>query len=312
MSLPALLLAAPLLALGFLCAFAHAAAAHPLPLWRVGDGHGHRMYLAGSMHALKEKDYPLPAPFTKAFDHSRRLVEEIDLNALKPKKVQATIKRLGSLPADKTLAAVMGTSWGLAQALAKKSDLELAPYQQLKPWLAAVQIAGVNFIRKGYLPTLGLDQHFSKLAGKRGMPITGLETVSEQMGFLNAMPQALQRRFLLQTLEKTPNGGHELARLHTAWQQGNTVALTAIARKDFAGYPNLRRRLLVARNRRWLPTLERCLTENRGCFVVVGTEHMAGPAGLPALLEKAGYRVTQLHAPRKGAAAPASAAPAGT
>ncbi|MGH8162238.1 MAG: TraB/GumN family protein [Gammaproteobacteria bacterium] len=303
----------PLLVLAWVlgCGAAQAAATHPLPLWRVTDAHGHTLYLAGSMHALKADDYPLPTPFTTAFGHSRRLVEEINLAALKPEKVQETIKQLGDLPAGKTLAAVMGTSWTRAQALAQKSDIKLGPYQGLKPWLAAVQITGLDFIRKGYVPTLGMDQHFAELAKQRGMPVTGLETFSEQMGFFNAMPHALQRRFLLQTLEKMPQGDRELARLHTAWRHGDTAELAAIANKDFASYSRLRKRLLDQRNRRWLPTLERCLAANDGCFVVVGAEHMVGPTGLVALLEKDGERVVQLHTVGKATPIPTSAVPAG-
>ncbi|MGH8161260.1 MAG: TraB/GumN family protein [Gammaproteobacteria bacterium] len=284
------------LALAALGGPALAAAGHPLPLWRVTDGHGHVMYLAGSMHALTTKDYPLPADFTGAFKRSRRLVEELDLNTISPQMLLAAVHSYARLPAGKTLAAAMGTGWSRAQALAKKADINLELYQNYKPWFAAVRIGARRFVAAGYQPALGLDRHFANLAAERKMPVVGLETLDEQMGFLNAIEPVLQRRFLLQTLEQAPQVKSELAALHTAWRNGDTATLADIAKQDFEGYPGLRRELLDARNKRWLPTLERCLSEDRGCFVVVGMEHMIGPVGLLALLEQAGDHVTQLHA----------------
>src|SRR5690606_22766311 len=48
--------------------------------------------------------------------------------------------------------------------------------------------------------------------------------------------------------------------------------------------------LLAARNRKWLPRLERYLAA-RGAFVAVGVSHLAGEDGLPAMLARAGYAV---------------------
>ncbi len=299
--------APPILALvlAALCGSAFAAT-HPLPLWRVSGSHGHVLYLAGSMHALTAEDYPLPANFADAFEQSSRLVEELDLNAISRQMVLAAIQSYARLPAGKTLAAAMGTAWPQAQSLAGEADVDLGRYRDYKPWFAAVRITAKGFNTAGYRPGLGLDRHFASLAAERKIPVVGLETLDEQMGFLDDIEPALQRRFLLQTLEEIPRLKAELATMHQAWRNGDTATLAAITRRDFKGYPGLRRELLDARNRRWLPALERCLAENRGCFVVVGMEHMIGPAGLLALLEKAGDRITQLHAPLS-APAPATA-----
>ena len=65
-------------------------------------------------------------------------------------------------------------------------------------------------------------------------------------------------------------------------------ALTA-----FQQSPELYQRLLSERNQNWMPHVERCLTDNAGCFVVVGAAHLVGQDGLPVLLRKKGYKVTQ-------------------
>jgi uncharacterized protein YbaP (TraB family) len=57
--------------------------------------------------------------------------------------------------------------------------------------------------------------------------------------------------------------------------------------------PELYQRLLVERNNNWMPQVESCIKQNAGCFIVVGAAHLIGPDGLPSLLQKKGYKVTQ-------------------
>jgi len=50
--------------------------------------------------------------------------------------------------------------------------------------------------------------------------------------------------------------------------------------------------LLVGRNRRWVPQIEDCLSQQK-CFVVVGAAHLVGSDGLVAMLRAKGYTVKQ-------------------
>lgn len=285
-----------LLALSCLSAFAGDVSPGPaLPLWRASAGAGHVLYLAGSMHALTAADYPLPPALLRAFQASGRLIEELDLAKIKPAEAAAAALRLGTL-AHGTLADAMGGDWRAAKTLAAKAGIDLGRYASLKPWLAGVEITDVLLVRAGYEPTLGLDIHFAHLAAKRGMPVTGLETMQQQFELLDGLAPVLQRHFLLQTLREAPRAATELAALHAAWRSGDVAALAAIERRDFKGFPGLRRRLLDQRNRNWLPRLRGCLASTDTCFVVVGVEHMVGRDGLLALLRGAGYQVVQLRA----------------
>jgi uncharacterized protein len=276
------------------------AAARNLPLWRVSDASGHVLYLVGSMHALKPGDYPLPAAITTAFAHSDLLVEEIDLNSISHGDVMKTVAAIGMLPPGQTLAQAMGADWQQALSLAKTAGINLDIYARSKPWFAAVLIGDQLSVSAGYDTRLGLDMHFAALASGNGMPVEGLETLQRQLQLLDEIPDGLQRKFLLQTLSEAREAGEELNRLHTAWRDGDLRAIDAIAEKDFAGYPELRKTLLTARNRRWLPALKGCLTSGKTCFVVVGAEHMAGSGGLPALLQASGDRVRQVESTSSG------------
>lgn len=283
------------LTLGFAGTSAFAADSHPLPLWRVSGTQGHTLYLVGSMHMLKQDDYPLPGAFERAFKRSERLIEELNLNAISPVKAQKAVVKLARLPEGKTLADVMGDDWNKAQKLADRAGINLSPYEQYKPWYAALRIAALGFIKAGYNPMLGLDYHFANQAAARKMPVKGLETFEEQLNFFNELKPSTQRHYLLQLLEQLPESRDDLAKLHAAWQVGDIEQMNATAQKDFSKYPAMLHELIYQRNKRWMPTLEKCLTQNRHCFVVVGAEHMAGKKGIIALLEGDGYKVRQLH-----------------
>ena len=78
-----------------------------------------------------------------------------------------------------------------------------------------------------------------------------------------------------------------------AWRSGDIGTMEKLTLTAFVQSPELYERLLSERNQNWIPHVERCLTDNAGCFIVVGAAHLVGKDGLPALLAKKGYKVTQ-------------------
>ena len=60
---------------------------------------------------------------------------------------------------------------------------------------------------------------------------------------------------------------------------------------DVKDDPQLYQRLLVDRNRTWLPKIEALFARAGRAFVVVGAAHLVGPDGLLALLRAKGYQV---------------------
>ena len=53
-------------------------------------------------------------------------------------------------------------------------------------------------------------------------------------------------------------------------------------------------RLLVGRNRNWLPSIDALFARTGRAFVVVGAAHLIGPDGLLAMFRAKGYKVDQL------------------
>ena len=74
-------------------------------MWKVEDGKT-RLFLLGSIHALREDAYPLPQTIESAFDQAEVVVFEIDVEDL----TKASIKMMsaGTLEQGRTLEEVVG------------------------------------------------------------------------------------------------------------------------------------------------------------------------------------------------------------
>jgi uncharacterized protein YbaP (TraB family) len=64
--------------------------------------------------------------------------------------------------------------------------------------------------------------------------------------------------------------------------------------RDLDDDPIMYKRLLVDRNRDWLPKLDALFGRSGRAFVVVGAAHLVGPEGLLAMFRGKGYKVDQL------------------
>ena len=65
-----------------------------------------------------------------------------------------------------------------------------------------------------------------------------------------------------------------------------------------AGYSNaeldrIDEQMVFARNADWIPKLEKMFASGN-VFVVVGADHLSGPRGVVALLEKRGFKLTRI------------------
>ena len=64
--------------------------------------------------------------------------------------------------------------------------------------------------------------------------------------------------------------------------------------EDLKEEPVIYERLLVERNRNWLPQIEALFARRTPALVVVGAAHLVGPDGLLKMLQGKGYAIEQL------------------
>jgi len=284
-----------------LCALAGTAAAgnegHPVTLWRIA-GATNSVYLLGSIHLLREQDHPLPGVIDKAYDDADVIVMEIDMDDVDPVYTQAAFNRAGVLQDGTTLQDLMGEeAFTAASEAAAAIDIPLDMLAKSEPWLAAITVELMLLYRIGFDPALGVEMTMTQRAAADGKPIEGLETIDEQLAFLDGLPIDAQREMLLQVLSEGAAMSESIGDLIEAWHHGDTATLEDALLSSAVGLDELNEVLVNSRNRRWAETISTWLDDEQDYLIVVGALHLVGEQGVPALLEKRGFGIHQLSEP---------------
>jgi uncharacterized protein YbaP (TraB family) len=273
------------------CGLAWADGAHH-SLWQV-KGRENTVYLLGSVHVLPATEH-LPVELINAYKDAGTVVMEIDMDDLDPAAAQEATLRLGMLPEGETLEQRLGAPT-YARVAARTKDLGLDPDRMahFQPWLAAITLTQLQLMKLGMDPNAGVEKQLVPLAQADHKEIRGLETLEEQLGMLANLPAERQKQFVLYSLEDSDDLPKELDTMLNAWRAGDAKALAAVLENEFKQFPDLYKPLTVDRNRRWVPQLEKMLTEKSNYLVVVGALHLVGHDSVIDMLEQRGYKVVQ-------------------
>jgi uncharacterized protein len=262
--------------------------------WKA-TGKGGTIYLVGSIHVMSASFYPLNPALDAAFKDSELLVEEVDLAEMLDPMAQMNILTRGMLPSNQSLEKVLSaTTLALVQKATGDLGADGSPLMRFKPWMLAIALQGMELMKAGFDPALGLDQHFYEQAKAGGKAVQGLETVEFQISRFDTMTMEQQDRMLAETLKELATETATVGKLGDAWKAGDVAAIERIALADLKSDPLMYQRLLVERNKNWMPKIEALFARTGRAIVVVGAAHLVGPDGLLAMLKAKGYTVEQL------------------
>ncbi len=277
-----------------LCAAPALADTHPVTMWRI-DGAANSIYLLGSIHLLREQDHPLPTVIDTAYEDAEVVVMELDMDDLDPVYTQAAFNKAGVLRDGRTLQDLMGDElYAEAEAAAEIVDIPLDLLEQSEPWLAAMTVELMALYRIGFNPMYGVEMTMTTRAAADGKPIEGLETVDEQLSFLDGLPLDVQNEMLLQALRESASLREQIDELFVAWRHGDIETLNNGLLESIAKESELHDVLIVNRNRRWVDAILEWLDDEQDYLIVVGALHLVGDDGVPALLEQRGIGIHQL------------------
>jgi uncharacterized protein len=262
--------------------------------WKATKGQA-VVYLVGSVHMLTSDFYPLPASLDAGFKASDLLVEEANLAEMLSPNMQFSMLSRGMLPAGQTLDKVISpATLALLNQHSGALGMPMEALKQFKPWLLAMTIEAMEWQKAGFDAELGLDKHFFDRAQVESKPVQGLETTDFQISLFDGMSMEQQDRFLAETLKGVATETASVSKLVASWKVGDAAAIERLVLADVKGDPFVYDRLLVGRNRAWLPKIEALFSRPRPAFVVVGAAHLVGPDGLVAMLKAKGYQLVQL------------------
>ncbi len=260
-------------------------------LWEV-QGEYNTLYLLGSIHMMREEDYPLDSCVDDAYQKSASLVVELDIQSIDPQEMTQKMRQFGLLPAGEALAEQLS-----AETLMLLSQYPTRPanYQQMRPWYLALTLTLQKISELGYRFDLGVDNYLmSKAQGIK--PIISLETLDQQLAVLAGDNREEQDLSLRLTLEKISETARDISEMNRAWHQGDAAVIYRLMESPKQHYPQLAApfdRLVVQRNRQMADKIATLLKEGGDHLVVIGAGHLGGGEGVIARLEKRGLTLIQ-------------------
>ena len=111
------------------------------------------------------------------------------------------------------------------------------------------------------------------------------------------MSEASQVEFLYNTLMTLHSAGENLDHMVAEWADGDVEGLgLLVADAEATGAAKeLYERVLVTRNKNWIPVIEGYLDEPGTFFIAAGSAHFAGPDSVILMLEEKGYTVERIN-----------------
>lgn len=254
-------------------------------LWRIGQDGYEVGYLLGTVHSDDERLLAFSDEFEAALKSCNTFAMELVPD-------QPTLTRLLEFmqyPDDTKLVDQIGEE-RYARLLEAVSGYGLGEQQlaRMKVW-AAMMTVSIPPPRNG----LFMDFALALQAAGSGLRVAGLETLEEQLDFLEQMPEDHQLAMLDQALKDFDQMHQAYSDLIDSYLSLDLDSLLKESRVQMADLPEevnayFESQGIVARNARMVERLEAELRQGK-VFAAVGALHLPGESGLIALLEDRGY-----------------------
>lgn len=257
-------------------------------LWVVKDDDT-TIYLFGTVHVLRPGLSWFDDAVRKAFDDSDEVVLELvmpEASAMQAAVMKHAVNASGTplsqqVPADKREA--------YTQALAK-FGMPATALDTYQPWFAATQMSVLTLTTSGYDANSGAEKVITQAATEAGKPVSGLETVDEQLGFFSGLSSESQIALLASTIDELPNATKLTDDMVAKWAAGDPQGLGELMNESLRETPELSKVLLADRNARWAEWIEARMAKPGTVFIAVGAGHLAGNDSVQTML--AGRKLT--------------------
>ncbi len=254
--------------------------------WSIMDGDRQVGYLLGTIHS----EDPRVVDFTESF-----------LKQLGSNQVFA-MELVPDLPTLKKLNEYMHYQDGTSlesqvgpERFVRVRRLLMSNYQVPADWLESMKVWAVVMTLSVPPPETGffMDFSLSLRASGSGLRVVGLETLDQQLAFLEDMPAVQQLELLDQVLVDYDRVRELHDQLVDSYLAGDLQALKKDAEEQMDQLTDEAKDYFIeqgvdARNQRMLESLLPLLAEST-VFVAIGALHLPGDQGLVSLLRENGY-----------------------
>ena len=274
--------------------------------WQVTSGQGTSnmttVYLMGSIHFADKSFYPLRPEIEQAFEGSKYLAVELNVNELDHDAYNLLLSQKGVYTDGKTIKnEITDETWQQLRQRLRQLNLPYDAVKNYKPGVLVLTMTAVQVMQMGLDPQLGIDLHFlTKAAKQPAKQIIELETLEQQVNlFLNIPNGDLLLKESLYSMDEAESLMAEVVRY---WKKGDEDYMNRLlfedALNDYPAFSAIYDSLFYARNQKMVSKIDDMLkqksTEKTSYFVVVGSGHLIGDRGIVNALKEKGYSVKRM------------------
>ena len=200
-------------------------------------------------------------------------------------------------PASQTLESVLGAKRYAALVSALLTYGVSAEFiNRMRPW-AAMMTLSTPPPETGFF----MDLSISLRASGNGLKVVGLETLEQQLSFLQEMPMSMQLELMDQAIAEFDHVQQVHDQMVDTYLENNLVELQTLSDEQLTGVSEeagayFMQSGIRGRNLRMAETLWPYL-ENKQVFIAVGALHLPGHDGLLNILRRRGYDLMPLGTP---------------
>ena len=263
-------------------------------LWVVSD-HDTTVYLFGTIHLLPKGIDWQRGKLSDALAKSDELVIETIVDEKNPMQFNMALNSLAfgsTLPPLRER--VDEDKRAELDAAVTAGGLPPTAYDRMETWAVAVLLLGAKFRKIGLSPEDGVEMILRKRFAESNKPIEALETMVEQLGYFDRLPEEAQRSLLEGVIVTDKDMQTDFGAMLEAWQKGDVDKIAKTFDTDLAESPPLRDALMVQRNRNWATWVEQRMARPGTVLVAVGAGHLAGTDSVQRYLETRGLEVRRV------------------
>jgi uncharacterized protein YbaP (TraB family) len=260
-------------------------------LWKIeGNGIKEPSYLFGTMHLIDEEYFVFPDVLKERIKSCDKIVMEVagfpDASKLKDlmmAKEGETLKEMYSQEKYDSLINMASESLGLSKGAIEMMFGKMKPFAIIS---TASQMSFKGNVKSYEMTLMALSKEFD-------IPLGGVETIEQQLGFFDEIPVEKMKEIIWQTMVMAGEDSDEMEEMMKIYKAQD---LEKLAKFMIESSPELMENeeiLLTGRNEAWIPKIKKFIKKEK-VFIAVGAAHLVGDKGVINLLKEEGYTLTPI------------------
>jgi len=244
----------------------------------------HPVYIYGTIHALPQNDFFIDKAVTERFSEAEKIVLEIDMSS----PTMAFEAQAAMMMTDNSIDKLITPEeyQRLGKFFVDSLQIPIEMLKQIKPLMLS------SFLVQKIVGTqaASYEIYFTQQAMAQQKPMGGLETVGEQIGYMDMIPLQQQAQLLMESIDEYNQSKAEFKVLVETYKSRDAEAVYKVMMESGEEFKEFSEYLIDKRNENWIPKIVE-LGNAQITFVAVGCGHLGGDKGVLNLLRKEGFKV---------------------